>query len=226
MHLTIFTPVELLDFIFRLGVIFAIYGFLRGIFELVFKIVSGTRQRSQMESYMIRGIKYILLALVTFVFCYQKDVNDSMNSTTQLILGGIVLLTYFIGKLQNQQNKNQMQRVMGMMMPNQGISHAFNNKAEILIIAIAMGVFGMLILFTNYAYNDISKWFVASILDIENTAIIGFIFKVIGFFFLLNLLSKFMQGISFILGRNQLNKNTNNRNSQSDDQFDDYKEIN
>jgi hypothetical protein len=35
-----------------------------------------------------------------------------------------------------------------------------------------------------------------------------------------------MQGISFILGRNQLNKNTNNRNSQSDDQFDDYKEIN
>ena len=226
MHLTIFTPVELLDFIFRLGVIFAIYGFLWGIFELVFKIVSGTRQRSQMESYVIRGIKYILLALVTFVFCYQKDVNDSMNSTTQLILGGIVLLTYFIGKLQNQQNKNQMQRVMGMMMPNQGISHAFNNKAEILIIAIAMGVFGMLILFPNYAYNDISKWFVASILDIENTAIIGFIFKVIGFFFLLNLLSKFMQGISFILGRNQLNNNTNNRNSQSDDQFDDYEEIN
>ena len=96
MHLTIFTPVELLDFIFRLGVIFAIYGFLWGIFELVFKIVSGTRQRSQMESYVIRGIKYILFALVTFVFCYQKDVNDSMNSTTQLILGGIVLLTYFI----------------------------------------------------------------------------------------------------------------------------------
>jgi hypothetical protein len=63
----------------------------------------------------------------------------------------LVLLTYFIGKLQNQQNKNQMQRVMGMMMPNQGISHAFNNKAEILIIAIAMGVFGMLILFPNYA---------------------------------------------------------------------------
>ena len=61
---------NLLDFIFRLGVVFAIYGFLWGIFELGILMLSAGRKRTLSEIYFIKAIKYIFLADVTFLFCF------------------------------------------------------------------------------------------------------------------------------------------------------------
>lgn len=225
--LIIFTLVELLDFIFRLGVVFAIYGFLWGIFEVIYRILTSRRKRNIGEVYLIRGIKYAFLADVTFLFCINGG-DTSFNFLNQMIIAGIVLLTYFVGKLQNNQNRTRLFRMMGpgMQLPQQ--INFFNQRAEIIVIAIALLIFTGLNFGPQFASNPISLWFYKSIVDIEKTFFFGFIFKVIGFFFLLNLLSKFVAGITFLLNGGKPPKgpfDENNNQSSSSDDFDDWEEI-
>ncbi len=224
--LIIFTLVELFDFIFRLGVVFAIYGFLWGLLEIAFRILTSGRQRTVGEVYFLRGIKYIFLADVTFLFCIDGDVSK-LNYTNQLIIAGIVLLTYFVGKLQNNQNKNQMFRVLmnsRVQMPKQ--LTLFNLRAEIFVIVLSLVVFTLFNFSPSYAANPISIWFHKSIIDIEDTVFFGFIFKVIGFFFLLSLLSKMISGITFILsGAKAPADPFENGEGDKDDDYDPWEEV-
>ena len=121
-----------------------------------------------------------------------------MNNTSQIVLAGIILLTYFVGKFQNSQNKNQMFKLMGNVMPNP-MKTQFNSKAEILVISIALAAFAGFFFYPQIADNALSEWFVQSIKDIEDTVIIGFIFQVIGFFFLLSMITKMLNGVRFIM---------------------------
>lgn len=213
---------NLLDFIFRLGVVFAIYGFLWGIFELGLLLLSAGRKRSLGEVYLIKAIKYIFLADVTFLFCFDGT-NSSMLVMNQVIFSGIILLTYFIGKLQQNQNKSMFFTIAGANMPQR--QSLFNLRAETTVIIIALGVFTTFWFFPEYASNPISKWFHDSIINIEDTPIFGFIFKVIGFFFLLSLIFKMMRAFTFLLsGGNRVSNQSSDKDDN--DRFDDFEELN
>ena len=215
---------NLLDFIFRLGVVFAIYGFLWGIFELGLLMLSAGRKRSLGEVYLIKAIKYIFLADVTFLFCFDGS-NSSMLVMNQVIFSGIILLTYFIGKLQQNQNKSMFFTIAGANMPQK--QTLFNLRAETIVIIIALGVFTTFWFFPEYASNPISKWFHDSIINIEDTPVFGFIFKVIGFFFLLSLIFKMMRAFTFLLsGGGRVGNQSQNSKSDGNDHFDDFEELN
>lgn len=216
---------NLLDFIFRLGVVFAIYGFLWGIFELGILMFSAGRKRALGEIYFIKAVKYVFLADVTFLFCMDSS-NSSMFVINQVIFSGIILLTYFIGKLQKSQNRSMFFKIAGANLPQKQAS--FNLRAETIVIVLALGVFIAFWFFPEYASNPISKWFHDSIINIEDTPVFGFIFKVIGFFFLLSLIFKMVNTFTFLLsggkvGNQPPNNNDTNNNS---DKFDDYEELN
>lgn len=215
---------NLLDFIFRLGVVFAIYGFLWGIFELGILLLSAGRKRSLGEVYLIKAIKYIFLADVTFLFCFDGS-NSSMFVMNQVIFSGIILLTYFIGKLQQNQNKSMFFTIAGANMPQK--QTLFNLKAESTIIIIALAAFVALWFFPEYASNSISQWFHDSIINIEDTPVFGFIFKVVGFFFLLSLIAKMMRAFTFLLSGGKVgNQPQNNKKDNNNDRFDDFEELN
>ena len=109
--------VEILNFIFRLGVVFAIYGFLWGIFDIGLRLLTASRQRTMVETYIIKGCKYILLVDVVFLFCYE-GIDRNLLVQNQVILTGIILLTYFVGKMQNSQNRTMIFQMMGRGLPN------------------------------------------------------------------------------------------------------------
>jgi hypothetical protein len=216
---------ELINFIFRLGVLFAIYGFIWGIIEIGISLINVGRKRSMGEEYLIKGVKYILLVDVTFLFCL--NLENNVISLYNLAMAGMVLLTYFIGKLQNQQNQQAMFKMMGNGLPK--AMNNFNFKAEIGVIVLAIAFFFSLIYFPNLAKNPISNWLNESILNIEDTPIFGFIFKVIGFFFLLNMIMKMINGFTFLLsGKPFIQASSsfqNFRNKKDDDDFDDFEEL-
>jgi hypothetical protein len=216
--------VDLLNFVFRLGVLFAIYGFIWGLIELAVMILSAGRSRSLGEIYTIRALKYIFLADVTFLFCL-SDLDSSMVMVNEIIFAGIILLTYFIGKLQNNQVRTKMFNITAPGM-SQG-KDKFNMKIELGVIALSIIAFSLFWFFPQYASNPISNWFHESIINIEDTPIFGFVFKVIGFFFLITLFAKMVSAFNFLLSGQAFKKGVSNsyKEERNDDHFDDFTEI-
>ena len=205
--------------IFNLGVLFAVYGFIWFFIDLLMKIIISNRKQKIGEIYFSKAIKYIFLANVTFLFGLENNQINWQN----LALSGLILLLYFIEKLQkNEKQAVLMSQFSGLV--NLGKNKAFNRKAEIIVISISIAFYSTLILLPELAENPISTWFYNEIINIENLPLIGFIFKVIGFFFLLGIIIKITNSFIYLLSGN-LYKSNNSVDQNKNDEFDDYEEI-
>jgi hypothetical protein len=215
---------EILNIIFRLGVVFAIFGFLWGFFQLIYMLLRGRNTQNIGEAYLVKAIKYFFLVDVTFLFT--MDSNEI--NVNQLIITCLVLVAYFVGKLQNQQKKMMMFQMVSNGMRQD--FNKFNLKAEIGVIVFAILFFVGFIFFPEYAKNPLSIWFHQNILDIEKAAILGFIFKVIGFFFLVNIIMKMINAFTLLLSgapivQSSASTTIQNENPKKEDEFDDYEEL-
>lgn len=213
---------DLLNFIFRLGVVFAIFGFLWFLVNLGLAILRGNRPKTLGETYFLKFIRYFFLVDVTVLFCLDNESN--FVSLNYIVTAGLILLMYFIGKLQNAQMRNHFFRFQGPPGAEgfiQQLMPKFNLKAEALVISLSVITFALLIVFPQYAANPISTWFYESIIDIEDTPVFGFIFKVIGFFFVLSIFLKLTNAIMALLAGAAVG----NQNNRDDDGFDDYTEV-
>lgn len=213
---------DLLDFIFRLGVLFAIYGFLWGLIEIALAILRAGSQRSIPEVYLIKALKYFFLADVTFLFCVERSETNNVI-LDQGIIAGVILLMYFLGKLQQQQNQLRIFQMGFNGMPM--MKQTFNIRAELSVISLALGIFILFWFYPHLAYNPLSQWFHESILNIENTPVFGFIFKVIGFFFMLSIIFKVVNAFTLLLSGAAFKTVNNEPKERQDDDFDDYEEI-
>lgn len=216
---------ELINLIFRLGVLFAIYGFLWFFIDMGLKILLGSRKRSLGEVYVIKTIKYLFLVNVTFLFCLQQ-LNEPEYHVNYMHVAPsfVVLMVYFLGKL--QQNE---QRIQLMSSFTRGMKDVpFNRRWEISLIVLSALTFVGLVSYPQFSENAIAKWFQRSIIDIEETVIIGFIFKIIGFFFLIGLFFKMLNALNFIVsGKPMVNVRNGfgSKKASNEDSFDDYEEI-
>jgi hypothetical protein len=215
---------EILNIIFRLGVVFAIFGFIWGFFQLIYMLLRGRNTQNIGEAYLVKAIKYFFLVDVTFLFT--MDSNEI--NVNQLIITCLVLVAYFVGKLQNQQKKMMMFQMVSNGMRQD--LNKFNLKAEIGVIVFAVLFFVGFIFFPEYAKNPLSIWFHQNILDIEKAAILGFIFKVIGFFFLVNIIMKMINAFTLLLSGTPIVQSSasttfQNEKPKKEDDFDDYEEL-
>ena len=199
-------------------------GFLWFFIDSILKMLVGGRTRTIVEVYIIKSIKYLFLVNVTFLFCLDLNKNDI--SFYNVMPSAIVLVTYFIGKLQQQQQRLQLFGQLNAQIPQM---NDFNLKTEIILIVASLALFIGFLFFPQYASNNIANWFKSSILDIESTVIIGFVFKVIGFFFLLGMIMKMINAINYIISGKpvvDIKTNFNSKSNKDEDKFDDFEEIN
>ena len=204
---------EILELTFQLGVFFAIYGFIWFFVDLGFMLLNGGKPRSLVETYFFKGIQYVFL--VNVIFLFSIDMNSGSIALANLFPIIFIMALYFIGKFQKSQNNVLMLSRMGIATS----TSKFNSKYEIVIIILSLLVFIGFIFRPDIANNVVAFWFKESILDIESTAIIGFIFKVIGFFFLMSILFKTVNSFQYI------SESLINKNQRKDSDFDDYEEI-
>ncbi|MDX1444862.1 hypothetical protein [Lishizhenia sp.] len=220
---------DTLNFIFRLGVVFAIFGFIWWIINAGISLLRGVAPKSQVETYILKLIRYFFLVDVTFLFCVYQE--DGMINYPRLVVAGGVLLMYFLGKYQNAEVRNAFVQLQGRLM-NRGGGETFNKKTEGIVILLSLGFFILFIIEPSFSQNPVSNWFYNSILNIEDTPIFGFVFKVVGFFFMVSILLKLVNGIQMLLGipgrNNTGGPNHPNRSgleNRGDDDFDDYEEV-
>ena len=218
--------VETLNFIFRLGVVFAIFGFLWFLIHLGISLLRGGGKKTVTEAYILKFIRYFFLVDVTVLFAF--DANDGFLAIDKAVMAGLILLVYFLGKLQNAQLRTNMFRVQGVggaSFLNQ-FKPVFHYKSELFVIILSVAIFTLLLIYPNYAANPISTWFYESIIDIEDTPVFGFIFKVIGFFFVLSIFMKLANAFTTILSGGAIgNRQNHDNDDQDEDEFDDYTEI-
>ena len=117
---------EFLKFIFNLGVVIAIFSFIWGLLNIGYSLLRG-QNKNIGETYLLKGLKYFFMVDVIFLFCYES--NDF--NINQLVISALILLTYFLGRLQNQQQKTQLFKFIANGMPL--MDTKFNIKAEISI---------------------------------------------------------------------------------------------
>lgn len=177
-------------------------------------------------SLAFKTVQYLLIADVAIIFC----TNNPNGNLSTSITTGLILLMYFIGKVQNMQFK----AMMSIQIQGRALTEGVKPKMalEFGIVALAMAVFGFLLWKPEFAENAISSWFYKNIVDIEDTPIFGFIFKVVGFFFTIGMLLRMFNALSMIFsgrafGRNRDNddQNQDRNNNRQDNHFDDYEEV-
>jgi hypothetical protein len=177
-------------------------------------------------SLAFKTVQYLLIADVAIIFC----TNNPNGNLSTSITTGLILLMYFIGKVQNMQFK----AMMSIQIQGRALTEGVKPKMalEFGIVALAMAVFGFLLWKPEFAENAISSWFYKNIIDIEDTPIFGFIFKVVGFFFTIGMLLRMFYALSMIFSGRAFGRNRDNddrpqseNNNRQDNHFDDYEEV-
>lgn len=219
--------VDFLNLAFRLGVVFAIFSFLWGILNMILNLIRGSKPQSVWEEYGLKIVQYFLLVDVVFLFCVQKS-NSMEILPNELTTTALILLLYFSGKFQKQKRRNNIIESMETNLPR--FQTNFNLKAEIIVISLSIILFIGFVFKPDLAVNPIGNWFYNSILEIESMPILGFIFKIIGFFVLMSILMKIINGFVFLFSGAPLitvNSHVSNQNDsgRDDDQYDDFEEM-
>jgi hypothetical protein len=211
--------VEFFNLIFRLGVVLAIFSFIWGFIKIGLTILRGGMPLSAPMNIGIKTLQYLLLAEVAILFC----TSENGDYLAEAVTTGLILLMYFIGKMQNQRLKFMMVQFQGqgLNVPNKP-----NIKAELGVIILAMALFTFLVINPVFADNQVSNWFYTSIKDIESTPIFGFIFGIVGFFFSLSIIFRMVNSISMILSGKAFEKQASEETNEQSDKFDDFDEIN
>ena len=215
---------ELISLLFRLGVLFAIYGFIWFFIDAFIRLLTSGRKRNKIEYYLIKSAKYLFLVNVLVLFCLNKTKTEITFINIAPTLS--IFCIYLIGRLQNDERKSMIQlSFFGKQTNNSDAKSNFNRRNEIVLIIGALIAFVVLVFNADYAKNNIAEWFYTSIIDIEETAIIGYIFKFIGVIFLISMIFKMIGAISYILNGGPMIDAKSRIKYKKDDEFDDYEEV-
>lgn len=207
---------EIIYFIFRLGVVLAIFSFIWGLINLGLGILRGGIPLSYPAKLSLKAIQYFLIVNVVVLFSFQ---DSDINVSNAIITGGIISM-YFLGKVQRMKMRFAIIQIQGKNFnqpekPKMGL--------EFGVIAFAMFFYVFLLFNFGYASNNVANWFYKSIVDIENTVFFGFIFKIIGFFFTVTIIIRMINSINILLtGGNRQNENPD---QEDNNRFDDYEEV-
>lgn len=194
-----------LNFIFGLGIAFSIFGFIWGLIMLFVNFIRGSYQEGkEVQGYVLRIIKYFLLVSVSanYIIKYQDgNVSDTTVGLTNMILGVIVMALYLMGKLRN--------RAMLSQLSNNPVFARFSTtidpKVERYLLSGSLVYFIFCLQYPAMVDNSVVNWFTESIVSIYNTPVIGWVFAVIAFFFLINIVMRGANVIGSLLTGQPLN---------------------
>ncbi|PWH81559.1 hypothetical protein DIT68_14620 [Brumimicrobium oceani] len=198
---------------------------------LFIRVLRGGRPKILFEIYFIKTIRYVFLADVIFLFSIQQA--GGLVLINDLLLAGLILLIYFTGKIQSKQERQSLFSVRGKAnIPGFGdllnrLKPVFDIRLEIGVVVLALAIFSGFYFAPHLASNTISNWFLESILNIEDTPVFGFIFKIVGFFFMISVLMRIANAIMAILmgSKKEADFAEDDHKDNDDDHFDDYTEI-
>ena len=180
---------DILEFIFVLGVNFSIFGFIWGLLMLLVRLIRmGLGAGNQLaEAYGFRIVKYFVLVSATanYIHLYQNADVSSNAGIAHIIVGVLVMALYLLGKLQS---RSLMSAMAGRQLLGPLAIPPVDMKVERYLLLGSLVYFIACLLMPWMVQNGLINWFTDSIIGVYEAPFIGWIFSVIAFFFLLSIL--------------------------------------
>ncbi len=228
---------EILHFIFLLGINFVIFEFIWGILNIFTSMIIGTfKSKYPQIDYILRIIKYFLLVAVTARFIFITSENHDLihSENVKIVTSAIVLGLYLLGKLQKREMFSRFNMINSNMV--KGFTTYFDPKVEKFLVIGSLLFFIACLVYPGIVDRGIINWFTNSILNLSSVFFFGFIFKVIAFFFIINIFTRAGNIIGNLLQGKPLNyqskRNNNpfnpggfNQQKNKEPEFTDYEEI-
>ena len=213
---------EILKFIFYLGIIYAIFGLLWSIINFLFKSMRGNP--SKVETVLLQGLGYYFLASLTVTYLLNpfNISNHDAGSYAFRVLGGIVLYFYLLSKLNKKKNSVAL-------FGNQSASSMtkLDKRIEVILIVVTLLFYLITLLYPAIGNHTVNNWFYTKIQLIYDTILLNFIFGIIGIVFLIRILFQGMASsgfaINLITGKKTDSWST--KNSQDSNHYDDYEIV-
>ena len=193
--------------------------------------------RNQSLDYILRIVKYFLLVSVTANFISNMEpAQVGINSkTTLIVVGTLVLALYLLGKLQNRAVLQQL----GQNPLFARFANTIDPKVERFLLLGSVTYFVFCLLYPQMVNNGLVNWFSDSIVNIYDTPIIGWVFSIIAFFFLINTIMRAANVVSRLLNGQSLTAATqnnrftgnnqepfsNSNSTSNNDGFADYEDV-
>lgn len=198
---------DILEFIFRLGIIFIVFSLVWGFFNLLFRLAIGLRPLHPVEDYLIKTIHLYVLASISAMQT-SAFLTDGMPKVAIVIFGILTLFFYLTGRLE----RNRMTIRMNNRMFSSNAQEP-DLRIEMLLIFAGLFYYSLCITNENIVNNNLNLWFFNVVNDLYDTPILKWIFGFFGILFLMNIIFR-----SFVFFNNLANTilGNKNRNSGSD----------
>jgi hypothetical protein len=213
---------EILKFIFQLGIIFMVFQMIWGFFMLIYRLLTGLSERPVYETFAFKILNNYFLISLSAIQTLQYTQKPGNPGMLMVMLAIAVLYSYMAGRLE----RNRFVIQMNNMRVN---TERVNMSWETLLISASLVYYSFAINQPEILNNSANKWFYDSVMAIYETPIIGWIFMFLGFFFLLINLIKSVyvtaSAITWVMER-IAGKPRNNGNDNDNDGYTSYEEVN
>lgn len=214
---------EILEFIFRLGIIFIVFSLVWGFFNLLFRLAIGLRPLHPVEDYTIKTIH---LYVLTSISAMQTSafLTDGMPKVAIVIFGILTLFFYLTGRLE----RNRMSIRVNNRMFSANAKEP-DLRIEMLLIFAGLFYYSLCITNENIVNNNLNLWFFTVVNDLYDTPFLKWIFGFFGILFLVNIIFRsfvFFTNLANTLLGNKRNNNGDGPDSSNDPgDFTDYEIV-
>ena len=179
---------ELLKYIYFLGVVYIVFSIIWFLLATIPKLILTRSISSNIENYILRSVQYYLLCsltVLTTTASFLENNHISINNGPWfVIIGGIVLFLYLAGKME----RNKMMFKFKTFFNKSGSSGRLSYEPH--LIGLTIILYALSIKYTFLIDNPINYWFITKIIDFYDTFIIKFIVGFAGIIFLITMIFK------------------------------------
>ncbi len=202
---------KILSLIFHLGVLFSAFAFLWFWLQLLLFIALPEGIRNQIR-YFLQLMQSLFLGTLVLKFIQMEDGVLAINGT--LVLS---MMTYFLYLIRNIQSEEK--RIQVQFYSNIYKKLKTKNNWEWAVALISLGVTIIWVFYPLALDSVVTNWFYIQTHDVMEVPILGWIFKIAGFFFLLATLFRFIAALRWIIDR------PTGKVKSKDQEYDDYEEL-
>jgi hypothetical protein len=203
---------NVLSHVFHLGVLFSAFAFIWFWLQLLLMFLLPEGIRMQLR-YFLQLLQSLFLGVLVLKFVAKEEGSLTVNG--MLVLSLITYFLYLLRNLRSERNAMQFQ-----LYTNLYKKVKMKNEWELAVALISISITILWVFFPVALDSVVTQWFYEQTHDLIQIPIIGWLFKLAGFFFLLATLIRFLAAITWML------RGPKSKLSERDsDDFDEFEEI-